>query len=98
MRCSPELSTAAGQYLRSVLGAGAVAEFRAWFPFNSEDFALFLSQVSGAMFFLGAADPPAGINALPHVPDLAADERAITIATRAMAGWLTRRLRALSTP
>ena len=96
MRCSPELSTAARQYLRSVLGPAAVIESRAWFPFNSEDFALFLEHVPGAMFFLGVGDPQAGFNAFPHAPNFAVDERAISIGIGAIAGWLTSRLHSLS--
>jgi amidohydrolase len=98
MRCSPGLSIAAGDYLRSVFGHAAVAEIRSWFPFNSEDFALFLNRVPGAMFFLGAGDPanPADpYNAIPHAPNFTADEQAIGTGTRAMAGWLASRLSTL---
>ncbi len=53
MICSGELSESAAQHLRNALGPTAVPTLRAAFPFNSEDFALFLRRVPGAMFFLG---------------------------------------------
>ncbi|MCO8269325.1 M20/M25/M40 family metallo-hydrolase [Actinoplanes sp. TRM 88003] len=89
---SPELSTAAGHYLTSALGPDSVAWAHASWPFNCEDFALFLDEAPGAMFYLGVADPEAGINGAPHSPDFAADEKAIAHGVRAMAGLLTHRL------
>ncbi|WP_228472895.1 M20 metallopeptidase family protein [Streptomyces cyaneochromogenes] len=96
MVCSPELNAAAASYLRGTLGADAVMVLHAAYPFNGEDFAYFLHQVSGAMFYLGVANPEAGINGVPHSPDFAADEHAIGIGVRAMAGFLSHRLDALA--
>ena len=73
-----------------------VEVFHAAFPFNGEDFALFLRRVPGAMFYLGVANPDAGINGVPHTPDFAADERAIGLGVRAMTGLLLSRLHNLS--
>jgi metal-dependent amidase/aminoacylase/carboxypeptidase family protein len=98
MVCSPELSETAATYLHDTLGDGAVLVLHAAFPFNGEDFALFLRDVPGAMFFLGVANPEAGINGAPHTPDFAADERALGIGVRTMAGFLSSRLTALSGP
>jgi metal-dependent amidase/aminoacylase/carboxypeptidase family protein len=70
---------------------------RASWPFNCEDFALFLNEAPGAMFYLGVADAETGMNGAPHTPDFAADERAIGHGVRAMAGLLTDRLAAWST-
>ena len=89
---SPELSLAAAQELRGVLGPEAVTSMHSAWPFSGEDFALFLEQVPGAMFWLGVADPAAGVNGAPHTPDFAADERAIGHGVRAMAALLTSRL------
>jgi metal-dependent amidase/aminoacylase/carboxypeptidase family protein len=97
MVCSRELSEDAATHLRAVFGADAVAVLQAAFPFNGEDFALFLHRVPGAMFYLGVANPAAGINGAPHSPDFAADERAIGVGVRAMAGLLVRRLGVLGT-
>ncbi|MFI9812552.1 M20 metallopeptidase family protein [Saccharothrix variisporea] len=94
---SAELSTAAGRYLSTALGPESVVWGRASWPFNCEDFALFLDQAPGAQFYLGVADPESGVNGAPHTPDFAADERAIGHGVRAMAGLLTTRLAALST-
>jgi metal-dependent amidase/aminoacylase/carboxypeptidase family protein len=91
MVCSPELSLAAAAHLRDVLGPGAVIELRAPFPFNGEDFALFLRRVPGAMLFLGVADASSGANGVPHSPDFAADERAIGVGVRAMSSLLVAR-------
>jgi amidohydrolase len=95
MVCSPRLSETAAAYLRDTIGTQAVIMLHAAFPFNGEDFALFLQRVPGAMFFLGVANPSAGCNGVPHSPDFAADERAIGIGVRAMAGLLSNRLHAL---
>jgi metal-dependent amidase/aminoacylase/carboxypeptidase family protein len=89
---STELSTAAGEYLSAALGSESVSWARASWPFNCEDFALFLNEAPGAMFYLGVADPETGMNGAPHTPDFAADERAIGHGVRAMAGLLTHRL------
>lgn len=95
MVCSPELSRAAAAHLRGVPGVAAVKVLHAAFPFNGEDFGLFLRRVPGAMFYLGVANPEAGFNGVPHAPDFAADERAIGLGVRAMAGLLLSRLDAL---
>jgi metal-dependent amidase/aminoacylase/carboxypeptidase family protein len=89
---SPELSTAAGQFLSTAMGPESVVWAGASWPFNCEDFALFLNQAPGAMFYLGVADTEAGINGAPHTPDFAADERAIAHGVRAMQTLLTHRL------
>lgn len=96
MVCSPEQSEAAASYLRGTLGADAVVTLHAAFPFNGEDFALFLQRIPGAMFYLGVANPQAGIAGVPHSPHFAADERAIGVGVRAMAGLLADRLAALT--
>ena len=65
-------------------------------PFSSEDFALFLHRVPGAMFALGVGDPAAGLSGLPHHPAFDPDERAIGIGVRTMAALLCHRITALS--
>jgi metal-dependent amidase/aminoacylase/carboxypeptidase family protein len=92
MVCSRELSRAAAVHLRHTAGVRAVKVLHAALPFNSDDFALFLRKVPGAMLYLGVANPDAGVNGIPHSPDFAADERAIGLGVRAMAGLLSRRL------
>lgn len=91
---SVELSTAAGRHLNAALGPESVLWGRASWPFNCEDFALFLDEAPGALFYLGVADAESGMNGAPHTPDFAADERAIGHGVRAMAGLLTDRLAA----
>lgn len=93
---SPELAAAAGRYLADALGPESVVWARASWPFNCEDFALFLDQAPGAQFYLGVADAESGMNGAPHSPDFAADERAIGHGVRAMTGLLTERLAVLS--
>jgi metal-dependent amidase/aminoacylase/carboxypeptidase family protein len=91
---SAELSTAAGRYLSAALGPESVLWAQASWPFNCEDFALFLNQAPSAQLYLGVADAEAEMNGAPHTPDFAADERAIGFGVRAMAGLLTDRLAA----
>jgi metal-dependent amidase/aminoacylase/carboxypeptidase family protein len=95
MICSPTLNAAANTYLRGALGADAVMALYAAYPFNGDDFAFFLHQVPGAMFYLGVANPDEGLNAITHSPYFAADETAIGFGVRAMAGFLSSRLVAL---
>jgi metal-dependent amidase/aminoacylase/carboxypeptidase family protein len=92
MVCSAPLSEVAATHLRALLGADAVHTMHAAFPFNGEDFALFLQRVPGAMFFLGVANAEQNLNGIPHSPDFGADERAIAIGVRAMAGFLLTRI------
>jgi amidohydrolase len=96
MVSSPGLSATAATYLRGALGEDAVTVLHAAYPFNGDDFAYFLHQVPGAMFYLGVADPAAGFYGVPHSPDFTADEHAIGIGVRAMAGFLSSRLDALT--
>nr|WP_296067024.1 M20/M25/M40 family metallo-hydrolase [uncultured Actinoplanes sp.] len=91
---SAELSTAAGHHLSTALGPESVLWARASWPFNCEDFALFLDEAPGALFYLGVADTESGMNGAPHAPDFAADERAIGHGVRAMTGLLSHRLAA----
>ncbi|MBR7834474.1 M20/M25/M40 family metallo-hydrolase [Actinospica durhamensis] len=91
---SAELTTAAGRYLSRALGPESVAWAEASWPFNCEDFALFLNEAPGAQFYLGVANAEVGMNGAPHTPDFAADERAIAHGVRAMTGLLIDRLAA----
>lgn len=94
MVCSPELSQALAAHLRDTLGPDAVTVLHGSYPTHSEDFARFLREVPGAMCYLGVADAAAGIHGVPHSPDFAADERAVGVGVRAMAGFLASRLAA----
>jgi metal-dependent amidase/aminoacylase/carboxypeptidase family protein len=87
----PELSRAVAEPLRAV---GDVVTMPNTYPFNGEDFALFLQRVPGAMIFLGVANEAAGLNGITHAPDFGADERAIGLGVRAAVGILTDRLAA----
>lgn len=89
MVSSPELSLAAAEPLRSV---GEVVTMPAAYPFNGEDFALFLQRVPGAMIFLGVANEAAGLHGITHATDFSADESAISLGVRAVVGLLSDRL------
>jgi metal-dependent amidase/aminoacylase/carboxypeptidase family protein len=92
MVCSPELSHDAAAVLRRAVGDDAVTALHAAWPFSAEDFALFLQRVPGAMFYLGVANPEAGITGVLHSPGFAADDHAVGIGVRAMARLLVSRL------
>lgn len=80
------------RHLRRAFGQDAVTELHAAFPFNGEDFALYLDRVPGTYTFLGVRAPGAPITACyPHYPDFAPDERAIGVGVRAVAGWIAQR-------
>ncbi|WP_214319537.1 M20 metallopeptidase family protein [Nonomuraea sediminis] len=76
---SPEHALAGARHLNATL-------FHAAYPFNGEDFALFLEQAPGALFFFGV-----GEQGVPHAPDFVVDESAISLGIDAMTGFLRTR-------
>jgi amidohydrolase len=52
----------------------------------SEDMAVFLNQVPGCYFFIGSANPEAGLAAKHHQPDFNFDEEALKIGTALLVG------------
>ncbi|MFI7107131.1 M20 family metallopeptidase [Nonomuraea sp. NPDC050227] len=80
---SPEHARAGARHLDALL-------LHASYPFNGEDFGLFLERAPGAMFFFGV-----GEQGVPHDPDFVPDERAIALGVEAMAGFLRARGEAL---
>ncbi|MGW4898571.1 M20 metallopeptidase family protein [Kitasatospora sp. NPDC004240] len=94
MVCPEREADAAARHLRRTLGRDSVTTLHAAFPYNGEDFALFLDEIPGTYSFLGVRAPGAGIReAFPHYLAFAPDERAIGVGVRAMAGWLAARAR-----
>lgn len=94
MVCPEPDARALARHLRRELGGDPVTELHAAFPFNGEDFALYLDRVPGTYTFLGVRAPGAPITACyPHYPDFLPDERAIGVGVRAMAGWIAQRTR-----
>jgi metal-dependent amidase/aminoacylase/carboxypeptidase family protein len=90
--CPERDALAVGRHLRRTMGRDSAAVMRAAFPFNGEDFGLFLDEAPGTYTYLGVRNPEADITtALPHLPSFEADERAIGYGVRAMAGWLSQR-------
>ncbi|MEU1231994.1 amidohydrolase [Streptomyces sp. NPDC005828] len=78
--------------LRRTVGGHTVIELHAAFPFNGEDFALYLDRIPGTYTFLGVRAPGAPITtSYPHHPDFSPDERAIGVGVQAMAGWIAER-------
>jgi amidohydrolase len=88
----PQVSATAGPVLAEILGSERVMGLHATVPFASEDFALFLQRVPGAMVLVGVANHARGILGLPHMPNFDADEEGIVVGTKAMAAVLWRRL------
>ncbi|MFI6844648.1 M20 family metallopeptidase [Kitasatospora sp. NPDC050467] len=92
--CPADDANALARHLRCELGPGSVTVNRAAFPFNGEDYALFLDRVPGTYTFLGVRTPGAAITtSYPHYETFTPDERAIGVGVRAMAGWLATRTR-----
>lgn len=92
MASDPAIAAEAAAVLESSLGKSNVISLHAAWPFNGEDFALFLKQIPGTMFLLGISNPERGILGAPHSPDFDADEDAIMIGTKAMSEVLWSRL------
>ncbi|GAA2726082.1 MULTISPECIES: amidohydrolase [Streptomyces] len=94
MVCPEPEARALARHLRGTLGRQSVTELHAAFPFNGEDFALYLDRVPGTYTFLGVRTPGAPVTtAYPHYPDFTPDERAIGTGVRAMTGWIAERTR-----
>lgn len=92
MTGDPELGLWAMGPLAEMIGKASVLRAFRPFPFNSEDFAFFLREVPGVMFWLGASDSRRGVIAVPHSPGFSVDERCIDTGTRAMANVLAQYL------
>ena len=88
MHSDPGLVRAAIEPIEAAIGEGKALPMYASAPFFGEDFALFLQQIPGAMFFLGVANEEKGIQAFNHFPDYDIDEAAIEVGTVAMANVL----------
>lgn len=54
-------------------------------PLGSEDFAFYLEQLPGAIFWLGVANGDRGISGAIHTPEFDVDEACLVTGTRAMA-------------
>ncbi|AUY49995.1 amidohydrolase [Streptomyces sp. CB01881] len=92
--CPEDDANALARHLRRVLGTGGVTVNHAAFPFNGEDYALFMERIPGTYTFLGVRTPGSGIEtSYPHYETFTPDERAIGVGVRAMAGWLATRTR-----
>ncbi|CAM5475345.1 N-acyl-L-amino acid amidohydrolase [Streptomyces spiroverticillatus] len=90
--CPERDALALGRHLRRVLGPAGVTVMHAAFPFNGEDYALFLDRIPGTYSFLGVRRPGADIaEAVPHYATFDPDTKAIGVGVRAMAGWLAAR-------
>jgi metal-dependent amidase/aminoacylase/carboxypeptidase family protein len=88
MFCDERLASWSVQPLASTIGDSSVIVASNSFPFFGEDFAYFIHEVPGVMFFVGASNQAKGIIALPHSPVFQIDEAAIPIGIKAMSGVL----------
>jgi metal-dependent amidase/aminoacylase/carboxypeptidase family protein len=84
----PALVQRAAESIRRVLGAEHAPVYEGAVPYFGEDFAFFQKQVPGALLFLGVSNPAKGIVGMPHAPFYQADDDAILVGARAMAGVL----------
>lgn len=85
MFCDKEIAIEAITPLEAILGEQAVITAYSSVPFFSEDFALYLQKIRGAMFFLGASNTAEGIYSLPHHPEFSVDGKAILVGVKGMA-------------
>jgi amidohydrolase len=92
MASDPGVSDDAAPLLVKTLGPSNVFALKTSWPFNGEDFALFLKQRPGAMFLLGVANPAKGFSGVPHSPDFDADEDALVLGTKSMSAVIWQRL------
>ncbi len=68
--------------LRRALGEANVVQTPP--AMGAEDFAWYLKQIPGAMFWLGVGNPARGITAMLHTPEFDADEASLVAGVKAM--------------
>lgn len=93
MFCDKELAEWANDPLKDILGEQAILRANNSFPFFGEDFAFFIEQIPGVMFFLGASNREKGISALPHSPTFSVDEGAILVGVKGMSMVISQYIR-----
>jgi metal-dependent amidase/aminoacylase/carboxypeptidase family protein len=84
----PALTLQARPVIEAVVGAEKAVAFKTLFPFSHEDFALYLDEIPGSLFWLGAANAARGIDAVWHTPEFDLDEAALVVGTKVMAAVL----------
>jgi amidohydrolase len=84
----PALTLQARPVIEAVVGAENAIAFKTLFPFSHEDFALYLEEIPGSLFWLGAANAARGIDAVWHTPAFDLDEAALVVGTKVMAAVL----------
>lgn len=89
MICDEKVAREAIAPIEAILGEGSVVVSYGMIPFHGEDFALFLEQIPGAMFYLGASNTAKGIIAAPHNPVFCVDEHALLVGIKGMASLIT---------
>ncbi len=84
----PALTLQAQPVIEAVVGTENAIAFKTLFPFSHEDFALYLQEIPGSLFWLGAANPARDIDAIWHTPGFDIDNAALVIGTKVMAAML----------
>lgn len=92
MFCNQELGQWAVGPLGDVLGRQSVLRVYSSLPFMGEDFAYYIQEIPGMMFWLGGSDDSKGIVALPNAPIFGVDERAILTGIKGMSNVLVQYL------
>jgi len=85
---APALVCKAQPIIEALVGTENAIAFQAPYAFSHEDFALYQQEIPGALFWLGAADPAQGIDAIWHTPTFDVGEAALTVGTNVMTAIL----------
>ncbi len=84
----PALVRSSMNSIRSVQGDEGLIVVEQVPPFFGEDFAFYLQEIPGVMYWLGVSNEKKGILGLPHHPQFAVDEEAIFVGSKTMAAVL----------
>jgi metal-dependent amidase/aminoacylase/carboxypeptidase family protein len=84
----PSLVRGAMDSIRAVQGDEGLIVVGQVPPFFGEDFAFYLQEIPGVMYWLGVSNEQKGILGLPHHPQFAVDEEAIFVGSKTMAAVL----------
>ncbi len=91
----PALVRGAIDTIRKVQGEEGLVVVEQTPPFFGEDFAFYLQEIPGVMYWLGVSNEEKGIIGLPHHPQFSIDEEAIFVGAKTMAAVLLRYLEIL---
>ncbi|TYP75279.1 M20 metallopeptidase family protein [Aquimarina intermedia] len=89
---NPNLTKIAAQTIASFYNKEMIKPLYGQVPYFGEDFMFYQQKVPGVFFFLGGSNSEKGINAMPHSPNFAVDEKTIKYGVQCFASLIFERV------